>query len=426
MFDKILAIVTLLVVYVLMVSEKVHRTVAVIAGSLVLVGSRILDGNDVVNVIHWEALGLIFGMFILVAALAKSGFFRWIGLHMLRATKFNVFKLFFFTCCLSAFLAAFMDSITVLIFMASLTVETCRILKIPVAPFLIGLITSANIGGSATMVGDPPNVVIGTALDMGFLDFVTNTAPIAIVIFGINFALFFVWYRKMFKGGKVDVEEIYNEHKELDPESAIKDLKLMRISLVVFAVTATFLVLHQLLDIGIAFVAVLGAAIVLIFAGKDAERLVHNLDWHTIIFLAGLFVLVGGLEKTGVLADIANGIVAIGQGNTVIILTLILWVAAFASSAVDNVPFAAAMVPVIQGISHETGIPVSKLGFTLALGCDIGGNGTPIGASANVVGLAVAEKSDVHISWKEYCKSAFPIMLVCILVVNLLILLMFL
>lgn len=426
MLDKALAISILVIVYVLMISERVHRTVAVIGGSVVLVGAKVLDGNDVVNFIHWEALGLIFGMFVLVAALAKSGFFRWIGLHMLQATKFNAFKMFLFTCCLSAFLAAFMDSITVLIFMASLVVETCRMLKIPVIPFLIGLITSANIGGSATMVGDPPNVVIGTALDMGFLDFVTNTAPIAVVIFGINFALFFVWYRRMFNSGKVDVEEIYKEHKDLRPESAIKDLKLMRISLIVFAFTVTLLILHQLLDIGIAFVAILGAALVLILAGKGSEDLIHDLDWHTIIFLAGLFVLVGGLEKTGILSDIADGIVVIGQGNAVIILTLILWIAALASSAVDNVPFAAAMIPVIQEISLQTGMPVSKLGFTLALGCDIGGNGTPIGASANVVGLAVAEKSDVHVSWKEYCRSAFPIMIICILVVNLLILLTFL
>ncbi|MEE9115758.1 MAG: ArsB/NhaD family transporter [Thermoplasmata archaeon] len=426
MLDKALAVSVLVIVYVLMISERVHRTVAVIGGSVVLVGTRVLDGNDVVNFIHWEALGLIFGMFVLVAALAKSGFFRWIGLHMLKATKFNAFKMFLFTCSLSAFLAAFMDSITVLIFMASLVVETCRMLKIPVIPFLIGLITSANIGGSATMVGDPPNVVIGTALNMGFLDFVTNTGPIAIVIFGLNFALFYVWYRRMFNSGKVDVEKIYKEHEDLRPESAIKDLKLMRISLIVFAFTVTLLVLHQLLDIGIAFVAILGAAIVLILAGKGSEDLIHDLDWHTIIFLAGLFVLVGGLEKTGILSDIANGIVVIGQGNAIIILTLILWIAALASSAVDNVPFAAAMVPVIQEISLQTGMPVSKLGFTLALGCDIGGNGTPIGASANVVGLAVAEKSDVHVSWKEYCRSAFPIMIITMLVVNLLVLLTFL
>ncbi len=426
MLDKAIAITTLAVVYVLMVSEKVHRTVAVIGGSLVLVGTRILDGEDVVEFVHWEALGLIFGMFILVAALAKSGFFRWIGLHMLQATKFNAFKIFLFNCCLSAFLAAFMDSITVMVFMASLMIEICKILKIKSLPFLIGMITSANIGGSATMVGDPPNIIIGSALNLGFLDFVMNTAPIAFIVFGVNFALFYVWYRKLLNTGKIDIDRIYEENDNLRPASAIRDVKLMRISLMAFAFTVTLLIIHQLLDIGIAFVAILGASLVLAISGKDGEDLVHNLDWHTIIFLAGLFVLVGGLEKTGVLSDIANGIITIGQGNAVIILTLILWVAALASSAVDNVPFAAAMVPVIERISLDTGIPVSKLGYTLAMGCDVGGNGTPIGASANVVGLAVAEKSDVHVSWKEYCKSAYPIMLVCILVINLLVLLTFL
>ncbi len=426
MYFKILALGTLIAVYVLMVSEKVHRTVAVIAGSLVLVGAGVLDGADVVEVIHWEALGLIFGMFVLVAALAKSGFFRWIGLHMLRITKFNAFKMFLVNCTLAAFLAAFMDSITVLIFMASLTIETCRILKISPTPFLIGQITSANIGGSATMVGDPPNVIIGTALNLGFLDFVQNTAPIALVVFGVNFALFFVWYRRSLYNGEVDVEQIYEDHKDLHPDTAIKDVKLMRISLAVFAFTVTLLVLHQLLDIGIAFAALLGAAIVLSLAQNETDSLVHDIDWHTIIFLAGLFVLVGGLEKTGLLHDIADGIVGFGGGSSILILTLILWVGALASAFVDNVPFATAMVPVIGQIAVDTGIPVNKLGYTLALGCDVGGNGTPIGASANVVGLAVAEKSGVHISWKEYCKSAFPIMLVCMIVVNLLVLLIFL
>ena len=420
MYDKIIAVAIFIIVYVLMISERVHRTIAVILGAVLMVGFGILDGHHVVEYIHWEALGLIFGMFILVAALSESGFFRWVGLETLKLTKFNVFYVFIFFCVLAGFLAAFMDSITVMIFMASLTVEICLILKMPPIPFLIAEICSANIGGSATMVGDPPNIIIGTSLNFSFMDFVTHTGPIAVMVFLINITLFYFWYKKIFVGGKKDLEKIYHEHKELEPFNAIKDLRLMRISLAVFVFTVTLLVLHQILDLLIAFVGILGGTLVLLFGGKKMPGLVEKIDWHTILFLAGLFVMVGGLEQVGILSDIASGIASVSNGNIIITVTLILWVSAICSSVLDNVPFAAAMVPVLRNL-EATGLPLPAMAWSLALGADIGGNATPIGASANVVGLAVAEKHGVTISWKEYCKVAYPIMIICIIAINILI-----
>lgn len=413
-------------VFALMITGKVHRTIAVIAGAVMMVGFGILDEEGVIASIEWEALGLIFGMFVLVAALTESGFFRWMGLHALGFTKFDPLKVFVLFSALSALLAAFMDSITVLIFMASLIVEVCVILKMPVLPFLLGAITSANIGGSATMVGDPPNIVIGSALKFTFMDFVTHTGPIAVVVFAVNIIFFYLWYKKIFKHHDVDVEGIYAEHKDLEPHEAVNDWRLLWVSLSIFVFTVTLLVLHHSLGLIVAFVGITGATLVLLFGGPKMPELVEKIDWHTILFLGGLFVMVGGLEHAGVLNSIATAIIDIGGGNLLTTLTLILWVSAFSSAFLDNVPFAAAMVPVIKGVAESTSASMlHPMAFTLALGCDIGGNATPIGASANVVGLAVAEKHDIKVTWKEYSSVAFPAMIVSMVVINILVLIMF-
>jgi len=424
--EKVLAVAILVIVYVLILSRKVHRTTAVLLGSVLVVGSGILHENEVLDVVQWEALSLIFGMFVLVSALSKSGFFRWIGLHALKWSHFQPLRLFVAFSALSAFLAAFMDSITVMVFMSSLTIEVCRTLGLHPAPFLIAEITSANIGGAATMVGDPPNVILGTGLGFTFGDFVSNTGLIAVPIFLVN--LGFLGYLMKRRGEArmpFDAEALEKEHAELDPASAIKDLRLLRVSLIVFAFTVTLLVIHHLLDLLVAFVAVLGATLVLILGGKDMPELVEKIDWHTLLFLAGLFVVVGGLDKSGVLKDLAGWIAASGGNNLPVLLTMILWISALMSSVLDNVPFAAAMVPILRDLSSNGALPLAPLTWSAALGADIGGNATPIGASANVVGLAVAEKHGVQIGWKAYMRTAVPATLLSILVANALLLLLY-
>jgi Na+/H+ antiporter NhaD/arsenite permease-like protein len=425
-----LAIGIFIVAFALMISGKVHRTIAVIFGAVLMIGVGILDQSgdqSFFEYIEWETLGLIFGMFILVAALSESGFFRWLGLHALKLAKFQPLRIFILFSILAAFLAAFMDSITVLIFMASLIIEVCRILKMPILPFLLGAITSANIGGAATMVGDPPNVIVGTALGLNFMDFVTHTAPIAAVVFCVNLGFFYLWYKKIFKEPEIDPETLYEEHADLDPNSAIKDHRLMTIALCVFAFVVTLLALHNSLGLAVAFIAIMGATLVMVFGGKKMPNLVDKIDWHTILFLAGLFVMVGGLKAVGVLDSIAGGIMSVGGENLILTLVLLLWVSAFSSAFLDNVPFAAAMVGVIETMAETSNgaLPLKPMAYTLCLGADIGGNATPIGASANVVGLAVAQKEGVKTTWKEYCKVAFPAMIVSMLVTTLLVVLMF-
>jgi len=427
LLEKIISIAVLILVYILIISNVVHRSIAALLGAVIVIGLGILPQTEVLHYIHWEALGLIFGMFILVAALKECGFFRWVGLHAIRAAKFDALKMFIIFNLLTAFLAAFIDSITVVIFMASLSIECCRLLKFKPIPFLIAIFASANIGGAATMVGDPPNVILGTALNFSFTDFVINTGPIAVIILFVNIAFFYLWYKKLFKQ-KLTEEEIeeLSENHELDPFTAITDLKLMRISLIIFVFTATLFVLHRLLDILVAFAAIFGATILLVLGGKRMPVLIEKIDWLTLVFLGSLFIVVGGMERSGVLSDMANSIVSFSGGNVFIIVTLLLWMSAIASSFLDNIPFVAAIVPVIRDISQTSNISLGTLTWTSALGADVGGISTPVASSANVVGLAVAEKHGIHITWKEFLKVAFTAMIFFMLIINVLIVLFFL
>ncbi|MEM2838733.1 MAG: SLC13 family permease [Thermoplasmata archaeon] len=425
MDGSLLALIIFAAVYAVIVLDLADRTVAVIFGALLMVGLGVLTESQAISAIHWEAIGLIFGMFVLVAALSESGFFRWIGLQALRATKFDLLKVFIVFCGLAAFLSAFMDCITVMVFMASLTVEVCRILKAPPLPIIFAEICSSNIGGSATMVGDPPNVIIGTELNLTFVDFATHTAPIAMVAFAVILLFFGVFYRKMFERKNVDVAKIIEENKHLDPFSAVKDIRQMRMALMVFAFTVTLLILHNVLDMLVAYVAILGAALVILLGRRKMDDLIQKIDWHTIVFLAGLFVMVGGLESSGVLSGFAGVLTNFSGGDAHLLATTLLWMVALMAALFDNIPLAAAMVPVFESISASTGISASKLAYTATLGWDVGGNATPIGASTNIVALAVAEKNNLSYSWKEYCKVAIPASIVALVVINLLVLLLF-
>ena len=425
MYENLLALGIMALVYGLVVSERVHRSTAALLGIVLVLGTGVLTIPEAVTYVDWQALGLIFGMFILVSALVQSGFFRWVGLHALRAARYRPTRVFLLFCGLAAVLSAFMDSITVMIFMASLGIEVARLLGLRPTPFIVGMITAANIGGSATMVGDPPHVILGTALNFGFADFLVNVGPVALAVFAVNAGYFLLVHRGKGLAVPGHAATVAAADGGLDPASAIRDLRLLRVSLVIFAFTVTLLMLHQVLDLFVAFVALLGAVLVLILGGKDMPELVTKIDWHTLLFLGGLFVVVGGLEKTGVLHDIASGLGAVSGGSPAVLMTLLLWSAAFLSMLLDNIPFAAAMVPVVRDLSATAGYPLGPLAWSLALGTDVGGNATPIGASGNIVGLAVAEKSGTRITWREYLRDALPATLLAIAVCNALLLLRF-
>jgi Na+/H+ antiporter NhaD/arsenite permease-like protein len=361
--------------------------------------------------VNWQTIIFIGGMMVMVEGLGKVGFFRWLCLYVARIVKYKAVPILAAFILLSGFLAMFIDSITVLLFLATVTIELARMLKFDPVPVIIAEIFASNVGGSATMSGDPPNIIIGTALGYSFMDFLKNTGLIAWVGMIASLIFFYLVFRRGLRASQKGVPidpDLYPKPKE-----AVDDPRLFKVYIGVFILTIILLVTHAQTGISVASIGCIAAALTLGFGYKNAAHTISRVDWRTLLFFFGLFVCVGGLEHTGALKALADFIGRVSGGSLVIVLTIILWVSAFASAIVDNIPFAATMIPVIRGLA-AAGMPLPPLAWALALGTDIGGNGTPIGASANVVGTAIAEKEGYPVSWARFCKYALPAMILVV------------
>lgn len=362
--------------------------------------------------INWETIVFIAGMMIMVEGMANSGFFRWLCMKIAKLVKYQIIPIFITFMLLSFVLAMFIDSITVILFLAAVTVELSQLLKFNPVPMILAEIFCANLGGSATMCGDPPNIIIGTSLGFSFADFVTNTGLIAVVALVLVVIYFYFIFRKELteNAGKIDPSTLP------DPEEAIVSKKGFTISCVIFLCAVVLLVTHSQTGLTVSCIGVFIAAVTLITSGKDALDLLKKVDYKTLLFFVGLFVVVGGLEQTGILTILAGFIGKVSGGNLKVMIAIIIWVSAIASAFIDNIPFAATMIPVIDSLAAAQGIDISILAWALAMGTDIGGSATPIGASANVVGIATAAKSGHMIKWGKYCKAMAPATILVVLV----------
>lgn len=352
--------------------------------------------------INWETIIFIGGMMIMVEGMARVGFFRWLCIKIAKIVNYKPLPIFILFMLLSAVLSMFIDSITVILFLAAATIELAKALKFDPVPMIMAEIFCANLGGSATMCGDPPNIIIGTSLGYSFSDFLMNTGLIAGIALIATVILFYFIYRKSYAGTVVgDVELI-------DPREAITDMRGFKLSAAIFLLAVVLLVTHAETGLTVATIGVFIAILMLLAAGKHALEVLKNVDAKTLLFFVGLFVVIGGLEQTGVLEIIAQFIGEVSEGNAHVIVAVVLWISAVASALVDNIPFAATMVPVIRTLASTQGMDLSVLSWTLAMGTDVGGSATPIGASANVVGISVAKKSGYNITWGKYCKVMIP------------------
>ena len=362
--------------------------------------------------INWETIVFIAGMMIMVEGMANSGFFRWLCMKIAKLVKYQIIPIFITFMLLSFVLAMFIDSITVILFLAAVTVELSQLLKFNPVPMILAEIFCANLGGSATMCGDPPNIIIGTSLGFSFADFVTNTGLIALIALVLVVIYFYFVFRKELteNAGKIDPSTLP------DPEEAIVSKKGFTISCVIFLCAVVLLVTHSQTGLTVSCIGVFIAAVTLITSGKDALDLLKKVDYKTLLFFVGLFVVVGGLEQTGILTILAGFIGKVSGGNLKVMIAIIIWVSAIASAFIDNIPFAATMIPVIDSLAAAQGIDISILAWALAMGTDIGGSATPIGASANVVGIATAAKSGHMIKWGKYCKAMAPATILVVLV----------
>ena len=354
--------------------------------------------------INWATIIFIAGMMVMVEGMGRAGFFRWLCLRIANAVKYRTIPIFITFMIMSAVLAMFIDSITVILFLAAVTVELAQLLKFSPVPMILAEIFCANLGGSATMCGDPPNIIIGTSLGYTFADFVTNTGLIALISMAFVIIYFYLCFRK-------ELTQSAGKHGNIkypEPGEAIQSKKDFLISCAIFACAVILLVTHAQTGLTVATIGLFITVVTLLAAGKDAIILLKKVDYETLLFFIGLFVVVGGLEQTGVLAVVANFIGNISEGNALLMIAIVLWISAIASAFVDNIPFAATMIPIIKTLSVTQGVDLSVLAWTLSMGTDIGGSATPIGASANVVGISMAAKEGHIIGWGKYCKYAVP------------------
>lgn len=364
------------------------------------------ESSEASSGINWQTIIFIAGMMIMVEGMAKVGFFRWLCMEIAKMVKYQVIPIFMTFMLLSFILAMFIDSITVILFLAAVTIELSQLLEFDPVPMILSEIFCANLGGSATMCGDPPNIIIGTSLGYSFTDFITNTGLMAVVSLVFVVIYFYFAFRKELKKSGANKKD----HASYpDPKKAITDKRGFIASCIIFLCAVVLLVSHAQTGLTVSTIGVAIALITLIVAGKDAVELLKKVDYKTLLFFVGLFVVVSGLEETGVLKILAGFIGSVSGGNIAVMIAIIIIVSAVASAFIDNIPFAATMIPVITDLASDVaGVNLTVLAWALAIGTDIGGSATPIGASANVVGIATAAREGHIIKWGKYCKYMAP------------------
>ena len=364
------------------------------------------ESSEASSGINWQTIIFIAGMMIMVEGMAKVGFFRWLCMEIAKMVKYQVIPIFMTFMLLSFVLAMFIDSITVILFLAAVTIELSQLLEFDPVPMILSEIFCANLGGSATMCGDPPNIIIGTSLGYSFTDFITNTGLMAVVSLVFVVIYFYFAFRKELKKNGANKKD----HASYpDPKEAITDKRGFIASCIIFLCAVVLLVSHAQTGLTVSTIGAAIAIVTLIVAGKDALELLKKVDYKTLLFFVGLFVVVSGLEETGVLEILAGFIGSVSGGNIAVMIAIIIIVSAVASAFIDNIPFAATMIPVITDLASDVaGVNLTVLAWALAIGTDIGGSATPIGASANVVGIATAAREGHIIKWGKYCKYMAP------------------
>ncbi|CQR71993.1 Na(+)/H(+) antiporter NhaD [Sporomusa ovata DSM 2662] len=408
-----------LVAYALIISEKIHRTVIALAGAVLVIMFGVLSQEQAIHHIDFNTLGLLVGMMVIVAITSETGLFRFLAIWSAKAVDGDPLKLMIVLSVITAISSALLDNVTTVLLIVPVTLSITKQLNVKPAPYLISQIIASNVGGTATLIGDPPNIMIGSAVkELDFLAFVNNLAGIAMLILVVNIIILVLIYRKHLK----TTAELSAKIKSLNPGHQIKNPKLLKICLAVLALTVTLFFFHQQLHLESATVAIFGASLLMLLAKKnsdhDLESIFHKVEWVALFFFIGLFILVGGLVETGIISLLAQKAMELTAGNPTTTAMIILWLSALASAFVDNIPFVATMIPLIKNMGALGMTNLEPLWWSLALGACLGGNGTIIGASANVIVAGLAAQEGYPISFVRFMKVGFPLMLLSILIAN--------
>lgn len=404
---QIISIVIFLVVFALIISEKIHRTTAALAGAVVLILTGIVTFDVGMEHIDFGTLGVLVGMMIFVAVVKQSGIFEYIAIKTAKIAKGNPWTIMVLFCIIAAVLSAFLDNVTTVLLVGPVTFTVCKMLKMSPVPYFIVEIMASNIGGTATLIGDPPNIMIGMQAGLTMLDFIVYNGPAIVLIMVAAIAMFYVLYGKNMSATSDEMESIMHLHAH----EAITDKGLFHKSVAMTIIVALAFVFHSVIGVEPSVVALTAAAIMLIISSAEIEKVLLDVEWATIGFFAGLFIVVGGLVETGVIDMLANGLIDITGGDVMITIIVLVWASAIISSFLDNIPMVATLIPIILAIGN-TGVDVMPYWWAISLGACIGGIGTQIGASANVVLSGMSKSYGYPITFMEYTKIAFPMMLV--------------
>ena len=410
----IVAIVIFVIAYALIISEKVHRTIVGLFGAMLMILCGIIEQETAVHHIDFNTLGLLMGMMIIVNITSETGLFNFLAIWAAQKVKAQPIALLVVLSTITMVCSALLDNVTTVLLTVPITFSITSQLKVDVMPYLISQILASNIGGTATLIGDPPNIMIGSAVkELTFVMFIEHLAPIAIISMVVVMFIMAAIYRK----DLVTTPALQAELMQMDEKAAITDHSLLKRSLFVLGLTILGFFTHSFTHIESSLIALTGGFLLLLLAGGSehlVEKAMHAVEWPTIFFFIGLFIAVGGLIEVGIIAQLAETAVEATGGDLTATALLILWMSAIISSVLDNIPFVATMIPLIQNMGAMGITNLEPLWWSLALGACLGGNGTLVGASANLIVAGMAAERGVHISFIRYFKIGFPLMLLTI------------
>lgn len=405
------AIVVFVVVMLAIMTEKLHRSLAAIVGAMIVLALHVMPFDAAMGHIDFNTLGVLLGMMLFVSVVKLSGVFEFLAIKCARLAHGNPWKIMMLFVLLTAILSAFLDNVTTVLLIGPMTLTVCKLLDINPIPFFMTEILASNIGGTATLIGDPPNIMIGSAAGYSFFDFILVDAPVVVVIMAAIIGVFYLLYgRKM---------HVNTEHQarimQLDEHEQIKNLRLLKQSVVMTIAVVLGFMAHGALGLESCIIALGAAGIIILISGESVEEALANVEWTTLSFFAGLFIIVGALAETGVIGMLATALIDATGGNVFVTMLVLLVGSAVISSFLDNIPFVATMIPILLAM-ESTGMDVTPLWWAVSLGACLGGNGTLIGASANVVLSDISKKHGHEITFAQFFKTGFPIMLLTVLI----------
>ena len=412
-------------VYAALSFEFLHRTSVALVGAAGIILAIIAIGDlqieesfdFIVDAVDFNTIGLLFGMMIIVAIMAESGIFQWVGIKASKISKGNLWKLLVLLCTFTAVVSMFIDNVTTVLLMVPVTIAVFGIYRISPLPFILAQALASNIGGAATLIGDPPNIMIGSATGIDFNTFILHLGPTVAVSFAASLFLLRFMFRKDLRAQVQNLDQLMS----MDESAYLKDQGLLKKSFVVLAAVIALFVMHGSLGLEPSVIALGGAAVLLALTRASPEKVFREVDWPTLVFFAGLFVMVGAAEHAGLIDLLSQAALRLTGGDPWVTFIVIVWMSAIASAFVDNIPFTATMIPLVETLSTSpaiasafVGFDVSPLWWALALGADFGGNGTLIGSSAGVVAAGLSEKFGHKISFNRWFRIGFPFMLMTV------------